>query len=255
MLINLEAKKMYKKIIIIILVALTVLSLVSCNKKEKAPEPTATPTATEKSNPTPNPTASPEPTVAPTRVPDPEVDALITNFYYENDIGYELLGNIQQCDYEWVEGKGLAVYPSSEDPWIQIIPETDKGEQINIKSYPVLKIRLMNNTPGTTFEAFLKRSDGDITGDDLFQTTIVANSTEYVDVIINLIGLKGEAFVNVNEGIVTDIRLDCVNLSTVKAQIEEAVGDKSFVVYVDYIGFFKTEAEAKNWNPTHVTAK
>ncbi len=246
---------MYRKIIIFILVALTVLSLISCKEKEKNIEPTATPIVTEKVDPTPEPTATPEPTVAPTRVPDPEVDALIINFYYQNDAGYELLGDILQCDYEWIEGKGLAIYPTSEDPWVKIMPETDKGEQIDIKNYPVFKVRLMNNTPGTIFEAFLRRAGTDISGNDLFQTNIAASSTEFVDVIINLAELKGEAFINENDGIVTDIRFDCMNLTPVKAQIEEAAGDNSMAIFIDYIGFFKTVEEAQNWIPTHVTSK
>ena len=60
-------------------------------------------------------------------------------------------------------------------------------------------MRVLNQTPSNLFEAFVGRTTI-ITGDDLFQSTIEPNGTDFVDIIIDLAALKGEDFLAVNNG-------------------------------------------------------
>lgn len=240
-----------KKITVVLFALSLVLIMSACGGTGEKTDPTPTPVITAEPTAVPTPTA--EPTPAPTRVPDPEVDAVIFNFFYENDHGYDTIGMTNQCDVEWVSGKGLGVFPVSEDPWIQIEPIGPNDEEVNLIDYPIFKIRIWNQTPGVTFEAFTRRAGAAISGDDLFQKGIAANGTEFIDLIIDLKELKGEAFVKENNGTVSEIRLDLINLTPPKATVEEHAGDGSIVIYVDYFGFFKTVEDAQSWVPTHLT--
>jgi len=240
---------MRKTLVLIMILSLALVFVACSGEKEADPTPTPTPEVTKE--PTEAPTATPEPTPAPTRKPDPEVDGIVLHFFYDYDYGHTIIQDTQQVDTEWVEGKGLAIKPVSEDPWIMLDAIGPNDEEINIMEYPVFKVRILNQTPSNIFEAFTGRSNI-ITGDDLFQTSIEPNGTEFVDVIINLAELKGESFLSVNNGTVVAIRLDLVNLSPWKAEIEEKAGDGTYVIYLDHVGFFKTVEDAQNWVPSHL---
>ena len=116
--------------------------------------------------------------------------------------------------------KGTAISPVSDDPWVMITAIGPNDEEVNIMEYPVLKMRVLNQTPSNLFEAFVGRTTI-ITGDDLFQSTIEPNGTDFVDIIIDLAALKGEDFLAVNNGTLACVRLDIVNLTPWKDQIEE----------------------------------
>jgi hypothetical protein len=243
-----------KKTVLLIMILSLVFVIVACTggDKDEDPTPTATPTPEVTQEPTEEPDPTEEPTPAPTRQPDPEVDGIIFHFFYDYDYGHEVLQDTQQVDTEWVEGKGLAISPVSDDPWVMITAIGPNDEEVNIMEYPVLKMRVLNQTPSNLFEAFVGRTTI-ITGDDLFQSTIEPNGTDFVDIIIDLAALKGEDFLAVNNGTLACVRLDIVNLTPWKDQIEEKAGDGTYMIYLDYFGFFKTVEDAQNWVPSHLS--
>lgn len=247
---------MSKKILVVIMTLLLITTFVAC-RRDTDIEPTATPKTTPAatSEPTEEPTPTVEPTPEVTRVPDPEVDAVIFNFFYENDYGHSLLGETQMIEYRWEQGKGLAIFPQDKDPWIQVQPTTEDDGEVNLTEYPIFKIRMQNKTPGTNFEAFIQRAGQAFAAGDQFTSTISPDATDFVDLIIDLRTLKGDAWVSENNGVVSNIRLDLVNLDAAQSAILEHAGDESIVIYVDYFGFFKTVEDAQNWTPTHVTEK
>ena len=205
----------------------------------------------------PTPTKAPQKSSAPatptpSRNPDPVIDAQIIKFFYEDDIGNQLIADCVQCDYNWIEGKGLSVYPVSQDPQLLIEAKNEKHENIDLTKYPVMKVRLSNQTPGTIFEVFLLRGESEGSEENIIQKDIPANTDGYIDIIIDLNQDKNAEFFKSNDGILTNIRFDGINLDPVREEIELAAGEQKYAFYIDYIGFFSTAEDAQNWNPGHV---
>ena len=84
------------------------------------------------------------------------------------------------------------------------------------------------------------------------KSTIEPNGTDFVT-SLDLAALKGEDFLAVNNGTLACVRLDIVNLTPWKDQIEEKAGDGTYMIYLDYFGFFKTVEDAQNWVPSHLS--
>lgn len=157
------------------------------------------------------------------------------------------------AELEFEEDAGLKITVQSGDPYFLIVPASDTGETFSLEEYPVLKIRIKNESPSTTGEFFIARNgQNNVAAGDEIQYDITANDTEFKEYIVNLKELKGESFVSAGD--VSALRVDTVNLTSAKnPTAEEAFSDaEPFVVYIDYFGFFKTVADAEAWNPAHV---
>ena len=237
-------------VIVLLLPALFLFS--SCKKEENPGTPTAQKTDGADVSATPGAAAS---TAAATQAPqeqDPEVDARIIKFFDEDDIGSQITGMSYQCEFSWEENLGFCIYPVGEDPWVVLDVVTALEEDINLNDYPVFKMRVYNNTPSKQFEAFMMCSEMEGSENNLVQSTIEPSKKEFVDYVINLKETQPKAFFTQNDGILTSIRFDAVNLDLYKAQIMEGADDHKYHFGIDYIGFFKTVEDANNWNPAHV---
>ena len=262
---------MKKWITFILTICLAVSLFTACGEKQEAPEKTASPKATASvtAKTTESAKATPEttPTVVPTKAPDadPEVDAMLFRFWSEEEYGWENITNAADetglpeyalkvaAELEFEEDAGLKITVQSGDPYFLIVPASDTGETFSLEEYPVLKIRIKNESPSTTGEFFIARNgQNNVAAGDEIQYDITANDTEFKEYIVNLKELKGESFVSAGD--VSALRVDTVKLTSAKnPTAEEAFSDaEPFVVYIDYFGFFKTVADAEAWNPAHV---
>ena len=245
---------MKKRVIVFLIVTVLLLPALflfsSCKKDE---HPTAQKTDSADATATPGAATS---TASATQAPqeqDPEVDAHIIKFFDEDDIGSQITGMSYQCEFSWEENLGFCIYPLGEDPWVVLDVVTALEEDINLNDYPVFKMRVYNNTPSKQFEAFLMCSEVEGTDNNLVQYTIDPNKKEFVDYVINLKETQPKAFFTQNDGILTAIRFDAVNLDLYKTQIMDGAEDHKYYFGIDYIGFFKTVEDANNWNPAHVS--
>lgn len=244
---------MKKRIALLIMILVVAMLFGACSGDiKKDPLETATPKVTQEAEPTPEPTPTVEPTPVPTREPDPEFDGFAFHFFHEYDNGHFLILDESQCDYEYVEGKGLAIYPESEDPWVLVELAGPDGEEVNIIDYPVIKLRFQNKTPGIGGEFFMKRTEGVVAGDLVSGIKLVANEEDFSEYIINLASKNGKAFVEQNGGVAVAIRLDLVNLTPAKSEVEDQAGTGEMVIYLDYFAFFKSVEDAENWVPSHL---
>lgn len=267
-----------KKILATILSVCLMLSLfAACKDKEgdadNTPTPKTTATATAKatagSTATAAATATSSATAKPESTPaaDPEVDAMLFRFWTEDAYAWENIKNVLDTgiedfaikinvDFEYEEGAGIKIMAQTGDPYFLIFPSSDTGKTFSLKDYPILKIRMKNETPATSSQFFLARNGkNNVTGDDELSFDISANDTEYKEYIVNLQETKGEEYIGAGD--VSALRIDAVDLYGVKDPTpEDAFKDSEpYTVYIDYFGFFKTVEDAQAWNPGHIAAK
>ena len=265
-----------KKLTGIFLSLCLVLSLfAACGEKKENPEATATTnaTATTKATATAKATdpATAEPTAAeptaaaPTAEPDPEVDAMLFRFWTEDEFGWENIRDaaavtglpeaslILAAELEYAEGAGLKITPQTQDPYFFIVPSSDTGESFSFAEYPILKIRMKNESPSELGELYIATNGQNVvSADDKLPFEITPNDTEFKEYIVDLKELKGEEYVNA--GNVSALRVDAVNYKLVENPTAEEAYENGtpFAIYIDYFGFFKTVADAQAWNPAHV---
>ena len=265
---------MKKWMMVLLSLCLSLSPFTACSNQEENEEATASPTAAATATPTAESAETPEstseatPTTAPEEDPDadPEVDAMLFRFWTEGEYGWINIDSagdtglpsdslVIGVQLEYEDEAGLKIIAQTGDPYFLIVPASDMGEYFSLADYPVLKIRMRNETPSTVGELFINRSGANnVTADDEIQYDITANDTEFKEYIIDLKELMGEEFVSAGE--VSALRLDVVNLADVEdPTAEDAYADgEPYTVYIDYLGFFKTVEDAEAWNPAHLAA-
>lgn len=262
-----------KKIMTTLLSICLLVSLcVACKDKDEdggvKSTPTSKPTVAATATITATPTAQATPSATPSGTPasDPEVDAMLFRFWMEDEYAWENISNVKETgledyaikinvDLEYEEGAGIKIIPQTGDPYFLIFPSSDTGKTFSLKDYPVLKIRIKNESPATTGQFFIARNgQNNVTGDDEIHFTITAEDSEFKEYIVDLKEANGEAYINA--GNVSALRIDAVDLYGVKDPTpEDAFKDGDpYTIYIDYFGFFKTMEDAQAWNPGHVTA-
>ena len=235
---------MKKWMMVLLSLCLSLSLFTACSNQEENEEATASPTAAATATPTAESAETPEstseatPTTAPEEDPDadPEVDAMLFRFWTEGEYGWINIDSagdtglpsdslVIGVQLEYEDEAGLKIIAQTGDPYFLIVPASDMGEYFSLADYPVLKIRMRNETPSTVGELFINRSGANnVTADDEIQYDITANDTEFKEYIIDLKELMGEEFVSAGE--VSALRLDVVNLADVEdPTAEDAYAD------------------------------
>lgn len=62
---------------------------------------------------------------------------------------------ILAAELEYAEGAGLKITPQTQDPYFFIVPSSDTGESFSFAEYPILKIRMKNESPSELGELYI----------------------------------------------------------------------------------------------------
>ena len=162
---------------------------------------------------------------------DPEVDAMLFRFWTEGEYGWINIDSagdtglpsdslVIGVQLEYEDEAGLKIIAQTGDPYFLIVPASDMGEYFSLADYPVLKIRMRNETPSTVGELFINRSGANnVTADDEIQYDITANDTEFKEYIIDLKELMGEeAFEKFG------MQTDTTHISITDSELEQELG-------------------------------
>ncbi len=137
------------------------------------------------------------------------------------------------------------------DPHI-IINTNNKG--FNGDAYPWIKMRIRNLSDATTFEMHFgskEETAGNITAPTCTHFPISAHDEDFVEYVFNIQDYNKatkDLVKSVWTGTITQIRFDCMWISEPSGQVP--TGSQ---MEIDYIGFFGSEEEAKEFVPAEET--
>ena len=156
---------------------------------------------------------------------------VLYDFTDEFSEAYSSIGSFSGCAFEYSKAEeALLMAVSSTDPNCRI---SNYG-RLQLSDYPYFVIVLKNLSSGVNFEMYLATTE---TGESVkdqstnIMADITPNDTEFQTYIWNF----GQEFPSVWHGILTDWRFD---------GLQDCMAGDS--LYIKYIGFFKTEDEARD---------
>ncbi len=158
---------------------------------------------------------------------------LLYDFYYEWDNSWSLIpeswtGTMVSLEYQ---ENALLYNIEGGDPSVTFTLENF----IELSEYPFIKIRVKNTgSTSEKFEMYIGRDDEALTETNVFQYIIGKEHTEFKEFVIDAKATKG----NFWTGEMSMLRVDGLN--------NPSEGEK---LYIEYIAFFKTKADAEAWTP------
>ncbi|MBE6689450.1 MAG: S-layer homology domain-containing protein [Ruminococcaceae bacterium] len=140
------------------------------------------------------------------------------------------------------------------DPYVTLV-----NQHLDAQKYPWIKFRVRNLSDATQFEMhFASTATGDkITGSSCTHFPISSKDEDFVEYIFNIkdanlasqgINPDESQSTSVWSGTISQLRFDCMWKAEPSGQM--ATGSQ---MYVDYIAFFASEEDAKNYVPTEDT--
>lgn len=165
-----------------------------------------------------------------------EGPGLLYDFYYEWDDSWNYVPATwsgSMCDIEYSDN-ALLINIHGKDPYIFL----EVYEEIELEEYPWIKVRIKNESATSeTFEMYVIRDNEQISETNNFHYNIGKEHEEFMEFIIDARVVKSEQWWT---GALTGLRFDAVRNAA-----EE--GGETF--YLEYLGFFKTQEDAENFEP------